>query len=208
MDAPADIARCEPHGAGVSSDATAQAPLRAATARFMVGHPARIVALGFGSGLVPKAPGTAGTLAAWLAFLVLDRWLSPAAWGLVIAGGIRDRHPRLHPLRARHGRGRPVVDRLGRSGRLLARALARDAGGLAGAARGLRALPLLRRRQARPGGWADARFKLARGEAIGWRQGFGILFDDLVAALCALLVLALARTGPLVMGRRHGPHRA
>ena len=28
---------------------------------------------------------------------------------------------------------------------------------------------------------------------IGWAQGFGILFDDLVAALCTLLVIALWR---------------
>ena len=29
--------------------------------------------------------------------------------------------------------------------------------------------------------------------AIGWAQGFGILLDDLVAALCTLLVIALWR---------------
>jgi phosphatidylglycerophosphatase A len=28
---------------------------------------------------------------------------------------------------------------------------------------------------------------------IGWAQGFGILFDDFVAALCTLLVIALWR---------------
>jgi len=43
---------------------------------------------------------------------------------------------------------------------------------------------------AKPGpvGWADAAFK-------GWgaRGGFGILFDDLVAAFCTLFVLALWR---------------
>jgi phosphatidylglycerophosphatase A len=46
---------------------------------------------------------------------------------------------------------------------------------------------------AKPGpvGWADRRFKLRRGQAIGWRQGFGILFDDYVAALCTLMVMAL-----------------
>jgi phosphatidylglycerophosphatase A len=38
--------------------------------------------------------------------------------------------------------------------------------------------------------WADQRFKRRPGEGIGHRQGFGILFDDLVAALCTLLVLA------------------
>ena len=41
--------------------------------------------------------------------------------------------------------------------------------------------------------WADARFKGRSGAPIGWSQGFGILFDDLVAALCTLLVIALWR---------------
>ena len=43
-----------------------------------------------------------------------------------------------------------------------------------------------------PVGWADRAFKGRPGEPIGWRQGFGILFDDLVAAGCTLLVYALA----------------
>ena len=39
-----------------------------------------------------------------------------------------------------------------------------------------------------PVGWADRLFKHPAGEgAIGWREGFGILFDDLVAAFCTLL---------------------
>ena len=48
---------------------------------------------------------------------------------------------------------------------------------------------------AKPGpvAWADDLFKARAGEPIGARQGFGILFDDLVAALCALLVVALWR---------------
>ena len=46
---------------------------------------------------------------------------------------------------------------------------------------------------AKPGpvGWADRRFKLRPGQAIGWAQGAGILFDDLVAAGCTLLFIAL-----------------
>ena len=48
---------------------------------------------------------------------------------------------------------------------------------------------------AKPGpvAWADAAFKGQRGQPIGWAQGFGIIFDDLVAALCTLLVIALWR---------------
>jgi phosphatidylglycerophosphatase A len=43
---------------------------------------------------------------------------------------------------------------------------------------------------AKPGpvAWADKTFK-----GFGWRGGFGILFDDLVAAACTLLVIALWR---------------
>ena len=45
---------------------------------------------------------------------------------------------------------------------------------------------------AKPGpvGWADRRFKLLPGQPIGWAQGFGVMFDDLVAAGCCLLVIA------------------
>ena len=54
---------------------------RAPDARFLVSHPAHFIALGFGSGLAPKAPGTFGTLAAWALYWVLAMVLPP----LVIA---------------------------------------------------------------------------------------------------------------------------
>ena len=44
-----------------------------------------------------------------------------------------------------------------------------------------------------PVAWADQRFKLRRGRPLGWAQGFGIVFDDLVAALCTLVVIAIWR---------------
>jgi phosphatidylglycerophosphatase A len=37
-------------------------------------------------------------------------------------------------------------------------------------------------------GWADRTFK-----GFGWRGGFGILFDDLVAAFCVLVIFAMIR---------------
>ena len=37
----------------------------------------------------------------------------------------------------------------------------------------------------------QALLRLRPGQTIGWRQGFGILLDDLVAALCTLGVIAL-----------------
>src|SRR3954464_14309966 len=48
---------------------------RAPDARFLVSHPAHFIALGFGSGLAPWAPGTFGTLAGWALY-----WLM--AWAL------------------------------------------------------------------------------------------------------------------------------
>lgn len=39
--------------------------------RFLLSHPAHVVACGFGSGLSPLAPGTVGTLFAWLSYPVL-----------------------------------------------------------------------------------------------------------------------------------------
>lgn len=62
------------------------APIRP-SARFMFGHAAHWVALGFGSGLSRIMPGTTGTLFAWLSFTVFSRWLSPADWGVVIVVG-------------------------------------------------------------------------------------------------------------------------
>lgn len=39
--------------------------VRRPSAAFAVSHPAHVIALGFGAGLAPFAPGTAGTLLAW-----------------------------------------------------------------------------------------------------------------------------------------------
>jgi phosphatidylglycerophosphatase A len=159
--------------------------------RFLMHHPAHWVALGFGSGLAPRAPGTVGTLWAWAAYLVLSTWLSPWAWGWVIVASL--------PLGiwacTRTAQDMGVAD----PGAIvwdevvafwLVLWLLMPAGLLVQAL----AFGLFRYFDAaKPGpvGWADRRFKLQPGQVIGWRQGFGILFDDLVAALCTLLVLAL-----------------
>jgi phosphatidylglycerophosphatase A len=54
---------------------------------FMRPRLSRWIALGFGSGLSPVAPGTVGTLWAWAAFLLLSAVLSDAAMWAVIAVG-------------------------------------------------------------------------------------------------------------------------
>jgi phosphatidylglycerophosphatase A len=73
------------------TDAPLNPPLRVVplkpSARFMFRHPAHVIALGFGSGLSPIAPGTVGTLWAWLAFLVMQTWLSDVQWAIVLVVG-------------------------------------------------------------------------------------------------------------------------
>jgi phosphatidylglycerophosphatase A len=158
---------------------------------FLRRHPAHWVALGFGSGLAPVAPGTVGTLWAWAAFLLLDRVLDPLGWGLLIAAGV--------PLgiwacatTARH-LGRPDPGAIVWDEVLafwLVLWLVMPAGLVAQAV----VFALFRLFDAwKPGpiGWADRRFKARPGVPIGAREGFGILFDDLVAAGCTLLVYAI-----------------
>lgn len=48
-------------------------------ARFLVAHPAHFIALGFGAGLAPRAPGTAGTLAALGIYWALALVMPPLA---------------------------------------------------------------------------------------------------------------------------------
>lgn len=172
---------------------TMDAAPRRASAGFMLRHPAHWIAFGFGSGLSPLAPGTVGTLWAWAAFVLLDRWLTPLQWGVVLglstlvgwwactrtarALGVCDPSAIVWDEVVAFWAVLWLVMPTGLLGQLVAFALFRyfDA--------------------AKPGpvAWADRRFKLKPGEAIGWRQGFGILFDDAVAALCTLIVIALGR---------------
>jgi phosphatidylglycerophosphatase A len=166
------------------------APQRA-TAAFMVRHPARLLALGFGSGLSPKAPGTVGTLWAWVSFLVFSHWLSPVAWGWALLLGTALGWWACTRCAQHLGIADPgaiVWDEVLAFWAVLWL--------LTPASWGLQLLAFALFRYfdaAKPGpvGWADRQFKLQAGQRIGWRQGFGILFDDAVAALCTLLVLAL-----------------
>jgi len=158
------------------------------SAAFMLRHPARWLALGFGSGLAPWAPGTVGTLWAWAAFLVLDRWLTPLSWGALIAVSLVVgvwACARTAAELAMADPGAIVWDEVVAFWIVLW--LLMPASLLAQAS----AFVLFRYFDAvKPGpvGWCDRRFKDAR----GWRQGWGIMADDLAAALCTLLVIAVA----------------
>lgn len=157
--------------------------------RFLVSHPAHFIALGFGSGLSKFAPGTVGTLWAWALYLLLSTVLDPLSIGVFIAASIVVGWWAC-TVCARHlGVADPgaivwdefvafwlilwLVIPAGFGAQLLAFALFRffDA--------------------AKPGPvkWADNLFK-----GLGWRGGWGIIFDDLVAAFCTLLCLAFLKT--------------
>jgi phosphatidylglycerophosphatase A len=50
---------------------------------FLLHHPAHLIACGFGSGLSPWAPGTAGTLFAWATYGFLRNWM-PQDLGFIV----------------------------------------------------------------------------------------------------------------------------
>ena len=158
------------------------------SASFMLRHPAHAIALGFGSGLSPKAPGTVGSLWGWASWLLIQNNLSVHAqaalilvslsigwWACTLAArnmGVSDP-------------GSIVWDEIVAMWMILF--LITPAGFLTQ----LSAFLLFRFFDAaKPGpvAWADQLFK-----GFGWRGGLGILFDDLVAAFCTLFVLALWR---------------
>jgi phosphatidylglycerophosphatase A len=177
------------------ADAVLALPPRRPDVAMLLSHPAHFIALGAGSGLSPWAPGTVGTLWAWVSFWALQglwgvgpaadaKWIWLIGLGLLVGWWACTHTAR--SLRVADP-GAVVWDEIlafwlvlwlltptGFGGQLLAFALFRyfDA--------------------AKPGpvGWADRLFKRKPGQGIGWAQGFGILFDDVVAALCTLLVLA------------------
>ena len=173
-------------------------PMARPTVRFMLSHPAHMIALGLGSGLSRLAPGTSGTLWAWVAFVALAPWMNDMTWAWVIglslpvgwwACTVTARHMGVMDP------GSIVWDEVvafwlvlwlisptGLVGQVLAFGLFRffDA--------------------VKPGpvGWADQLFHAVdpQTDPAAWRKaGFGILFDDLVAAGCTLLVIALWRFG-------------
>lgn len=146
----------------------------------MLRDPAHVIALGAGAGLAPIAPGTAGTLLAWLAYA----WFAPAhgtwIWLAVLAG--------LFVL---------GIWACGRTGRALGVA---DHGGLVWDEMVAFWLVLF----FAPGSllWQAFAFVLFRLFDI-WKPapiryydrklkgGFGVMFDDLIAAFYTLVVAAV-----------------
>jgi phosphatidylglycerophosphatase A len=170
----------------INTPPAAAAPMFRPDARFLLAHPAHFIALGFGSGLAPIAPGTVGTLWAWLAFLLMDLFLSPAALGGVIAVALLLGWWACTITAQNMGvadSGHIVWDEVVAFWIVLWLLLP------AGLLMQIVAFALFRFFDAvkfGPVAWADREFK-----GLGPRGGFGILLDDLVAAFCTLLILAL-----------------
>lgn len=55
---------------------------------FLLAHPAHFIALGFGVGLVSRAPGTFGTLVALPLYALAAGLPALAYWGLLLLGGL------------------------------------------------------------------------------------------------------------------------
>lgn len=167
---------------------TAHAPMARPTWAFLLSHPAHFIALGGGAGLSRFAPGTVGTLWAWASFLLLQPLMSPAAWALLIVaatlvGWWACTVTALHMRVADSGHivwdevvafwlVLWLIEPAGFWGQLVAFGLFRFFDAV----------------KFGPMAWADQTFK-----GFGPRGGFGILLDDVAAALCTLLVIALWR---------------
>ena len=146
---------------------------------FAFSHPAHAVALGFGAGLSPYAPGTAGTLVAWALGWSLAPLLAPAA--MLALGGVLF----LAGVWACEITGKHL-------GAPDHRAMVWDE---------IAAFLLILAVVPREAGWQTAAFILFRFFDIVKPQpiryferryggGFGVMFDDLVAAGYTVLVLA------------------
>jgi phosphatidylglycerophosphatase A len=156
------------------------APSRA-NVRFLFSSPVHFISLGAGSGLSPFAPGTVGTLYAWLSFLVLDRYLNNLQWSLLISlGFIAGLWLTARTARALNTADPSAVvwDEIVAFWLVLWIVMP------ASLAAQFIAFVLFRFFDAvKPGpvGWADREFS----------GGVGIMLDDLIAAGCTLLTMAV-----------------
>jgi phosphatidylglycerophosphatase A len=151
-------------------------------AQFAFAHPAHVIAFGFGSGLAPRAPGTAGTLAAWPLGWIAGGVMPPAlfaglmvfffavgVWACSVTGrrlGVED-HPAM------------VVDEMVAFLLILA-FVPRGFDWQAAAFLLFRAFDIAKPAPIR---WFERRF----------HGGFGVMFDDLLAAGYTLLILAVLK---------------
>jgi len=152
------------------------------TLRFTFAHPAHWLALGFGAGLLPYAPGTAGTLVAWLAAWLVGEPLATSA-GLAAIAVLFALGVWVCDLTGRHlgipDHGAMVWDEI--VAFLLVLAIIPATLAWQSAAFALfRLFDIVKPPPIR---WLEARFK----------GGWGVMVDDLAAAAYTLLVLAAVK---------------
>ena len=149
------------------------------TPRFAASHPAHLIAFGFGAGLAPFAPGTWGTLLAWPAGWMLGFYADGAMLAFIAlffaigvwACGVTGRHLGVHD------HGGMVWDEFVAYLLVLAvlpRSLDWQLAGFVA----FRFFDIVKPPPIR---WFERR----------WKGGFGVMFDDLLAAGYALLLLAV-----------------
>ena len=168
--------------------------------KWMLGSVNRVLAFGFGSGLSAMAPGTAGTLWAWAIYLIADYifllsgtsallWALGAGfiWGCWICGFVSEEL-------GKRDFGGIVWDEMIAFWVILALIMPSNLWIQ------ILAFALFRFFDAvKPGpiGWIDRHFKNKENvnapstQLQIWWRGFGIMIDDLAAALSTLLVIAL-----------------
>ena len=155
----------------------------------MCAHPAHFLAQGFGSGLSPIMPGTSGTLFAWLSFVVLSlRWplfFTPFNWAIIIVVGffigvwvcaITGKNLGVPD------HGSMVWDEIIAFWLVLLLVTPGSFSVQCWAFIGFRFFDMVK---PPPIGYFDRKFK----------GGFGVMFDDIVAAFFTLLCFALWRSG-------------
>ena len=151
--------------------------------RFLLSRPAHLIAFGFGAGLVPVAPGTWGTLLAFPLFWLLQPWTD--ALEFLLAAAIL------------FGLGVWACDATGRALGVA------DHGGMVWDETVAFLLVLFFTPAALH--WQALAFLIFRLFDIlkpppirhydrTLKNGFGVMFDDLIAAFYTLLVLAVAKT--------------
>jgi len=162
----------------------------------MMAHPAHVLALGFGAGLSPRAPGTMGTLLAWVSFAVLQPHLGDAQWAVLLAVSLLlgwwacARTARLLGIT---DPGAIVWDEVVAFWLVLWLISPTTLTGQAAAFACFRLFDALK---PGPVGWADRLFHAldpARDRHAWHKASVGILLDDLVAAFCTLLLFAAWR---------------
>lgn len=149
-----------------------------------------LIALGFGAGLSRRAPGTMGTFWAWISFVFIDRLGHPGDVGwlsIIVATLLMGWWASVATVRRVEiaDPGYVVIDEIVAFWIILWLAQPQGFWGHFWAFWTFRYFDA-----AKPGpvGWADQAFK-----GWGWRGGWGIMFDDLVAAACTLLAIAFWR---------------